>query len=128
MSQTGFLHLCNCKAFHAFYCRALESVSGLKGTRVAGSTGVWVDGLKVAAVGVRARRWITYHGVALNVTTDLQPFQHIVPCGIADRGVSSVKELGGHDAADCDLLQEYQYALLDAFQDVFEVQLHAIPL
>lgn len=90
---------------------------------MAGKTGVWVSDLKVAAVGVRAKRWITYHGVALNVTTDLQPFQYIVPCGIADRGVSSVRELGVHDADDGELLQEYQYALLDAFGEVFNLQL-----
>ena len=104
-------------------CRALNNVSGLTGTRIVGSTGVWVDKLKLAAVGVRAKRWITYHGVALNVTTDLQPFQHIVPCGIGDKGVSSVKELAGHNAADHELLEEYQYALLEAFEDVFDVKL-----
>lgn len=98
-------------------------MSGLQGDRVPGSTGVWVNGLKVAAAGVRARRWITYHGVALNVTTDLTPFQHIVPCGIVDRGVSSVKQMWAHNVPDHELLQEYQYALLDAFADVFDLSL-----
>ena len=74
-----------------FASRALEEVSGLRGERIPGLTGVWVDGAKVAAIGVRAQRWVTYHGVALNVCPDLAPFQLITPCGIADRPVTSVK-------------------------------------
>jgi hypothetical protein len=54
---------------------------------------VWVHGQKVAALGVRATRWVTYHGLALNVCPDLAPFQQIVPCGIADRQVASVAGL-----------------------------------
>jgi lipoyl(octanoyl) transferase len=56
-----------------------------------GLTGVWVGGQKVAAIGVRAQRWVTYHGLAINVTTDLSPFALITPCGIADRPVTSVQ-------------------------------------
>jgi hypothetical protein len=58
---------------------------------VQGLTGVWVDRHKLAAIGVRARKWVTYHGLALNVSTALQPFQQITPCGISDRPVGSVK-------------------------------------
>lgn len=104
--------------------RALDNVSGLKGERIQGCTGVWVDNQKVAAVGVRAQKWVTYHGVALNVTTDMLPFQHIVPCGISKRGVTSVKELTAHESwPDEDLLREYQFGLLDAFAAVFDVEL-----
>jgi hypothetical protein len=56
-----------------------------------GLTGVWVDGHKLAAIGVHARKWVTYHGLALNVSTALAPFQLITPCGISDRPVGSVK-------------------------------------
>ena len=105
-------------------CRALEEVSGLKGERIQGCTGVWVNNQKVAAIGVRAQRWVTYHGVALNVTTDLQPFDNIVPCGIATRGITSVKELTAHvGTPDHELLREYQFGLLDAFAEVFDVDL-----
>lgn len=101
-------------------------MSGLKGERFKGCTGVWVDNQKVAAIGVRAQRWVTYHGLALNVTTDLQPFQHIVPCGISSRGVTSIAQLLQCDRIpDHELLREYQFGLLDAFADVFNVELIA---
>jgi len=61
--------------------------------RVDGLTGAWCDGHKLAAVGVRARRWISYHGVALNVCPDLSHFANIVPCGIDDRPVGSVRQI-----------------------------------
>ena len=87
------------------YLRALEEVIlrtcaeyDVTGTRVDGRTGVWVGpderGLerKICAMGVRCSRWVTMHGFALNVTTDLAYFDHIVPCGIDDRGVTSLAE------------------------------------
>lgn len=96
----------------------------MKGERINGCTGVWVNNQKVAAIGVRAQRWVTYHGLALNVTTDLRPFQHIVPCGISSRGVTSIKQLSGHESiSDQELLREYQFGLLDAFANVFDVEL-----
>jgi len=82
------------------YVRALEQVimdalAGfeIEGTRVAGCTGVWVNGKKVAAIGVHISRWVTSHGFALNHTTDLSYFQYIVPCGIT-KPVTSMRELG----------------------------------
>ena len=58
-------------------------MSDLNGQRMPGLTGVWVNGRKVAAIGVRAQRWVTYHGMSLNVDMDLAPFEMIVPCGIS---------------------------------------------
>ncbi|MEZ5013827.1 MAG: lipoyl(octanoyl) transferase LipB [Chitinophagales bacterium] len=73
---------------------------GIVAGRIAGVTGVWLDGgtaqaRKICAIGIRASRWITMHGFAFNVNTDLNYFNYIVPCGITDKGVTSLqKELG----------------------------------
>jgi len=82
-----------------WYLRQLEAVIiatlahyGLQGDRLPGLTGVWVEGRKVAALGIKVSRWITSHGFALNVCPDLGGFGRIVPCGIADRPVGSLAE------------------------------------
>jgi lipoyl(octanoyl) transferase len=82
-----------------WYLRQLEevliqllAVYGLKGERVVGMTGVWLEGRKVAAIGIKVSRWITMHGFALNVCPDLTGFERIVPCGIADKPVGSLAQ------------------------------------
>ena len=84
------------------YVRAVEQVMidslrefSIEGDRVPGNSGVWVDGKKIAAIGVHISRWITSHGFALNHTTDLSYFQYIVPCGLT-KPVTSMRELGVH--------------------------------
>lgn len=83
-----------------WYVRALEEVLiraaadfGIQAQRIAGLTGVWVNGAKVAAIGVHISRWVTSHGFALNLETDLGNFRHIVPCGITACPVTSFREL-----------------------------------
>ena len=104
------------------YVRDLEEVLirvaadyGLRGERVAGLTGVWIGGEKVAAIGVRIARWITSHGFALNVTTDLDYFNLIVPCGISDRGVTSLSKLLGRPVDR----PEVEDRLIQRFSEVF---------
>ncbi len=68
---------------------------GLEGGRFPPNTGVWVGGRKICAIGVKVRRWVSMHGIALNCDNDLGPFQLIVPCGIREHGVTSIsRELG----------------------------------
>jgi lipoyl(octanoyl) transferase len=98
--------------------RALARL-GVAGERRAGRIGIWVvapDGseAKIAAIGVRVTRWVSWHGIALNVAPDLGHFSGIVPCGIAEHGVTSLKALGrGADMAAADA------ALFGAFGEVF---------
>ncbi|MBI4850514.1 MAG: lipoyl(octanoyl) transferase LipB [Acidobacteria bacterium] len=84
------------------YVRDLEEVMicaandfGINASRISGLTGIWVGQEKLAAIGVRISRWITMHGFAFNVNTDLNYFKLIVPCGISDRGVTSLEKLLG---------------------------------
>jgi len=113
------------------YLRSLEEVIiltlaeyGIKGERSKGETGVWIDpdnkmkARKICAMGVRCSRWITMHGFALNVNTNLDYFTMIVPCGIADKQVTSLqKELG----REMDL-SEVKRVLISKFQKVFDCQ------
>ena len=73
---------------------------GIPGERNAGFTGVWTQGRKLASIGVHARDWVTWHGFALNVTTDLSYFDLMVPCGIADVTMTSVAREMAADASD----------------------------
>ena len=83
-----------------WYLRALEEVIiallaryGLQGERLEGYTGVWVGGAKVAAIGIGLHNWVTFHGIALNVDPNMAHFGLIIPCGIVDKPVTSLKEL-----------------------------------
>jgi lipoyl(octanoyl) transferase len=84
--------------------------------RLAGLTGIWVGDQKLAAIGVRISRWVTSHGFAFNVTTNLSHFDLIVPCGIRDKGVTSLERLLGRRVP----ISEVEQAVVDAFADVFD--------
>ena len=105
------------------YLRDLESVlvhtlgeMGIQGEPVPDLTGVWVDGRKIAAIGVRiSRGWITSHGVALNVSNDLSFFETIVPCGIQDVSVTSVSQELGRPVGVPDILGIVSRAFSEVF-------------
>ncbi len=92
---------------------------GIEGTRVPGLSGVWVGEAgreeKVAAIGVRISRWITSHGFALNVSTNLDHFRLIVPCGIADRGVTSIEHVLGRPVS----MPDAEDAVVGGMRSVF---------
>ena len=88
---------------------------GIEGKRIDGLTGVWVGQEKVAAIGVTIRRWVSYHGFALNVSPHLEHFDLIVPCGLGEKRVTSIERIIGRHVS-CD---EVQPLLLECMVDVF---------
>jgi lipoyl(octanoyl) transferase len=111
-----------------WYLRQLEevlirvlAVYGLSGDRLPGFTGVWLEGRKVAAIGIKVSRWITMHGFALNVCPDMTGFQNIIPCGIADKPVASLAEW--IPGITC---EEVRLHIAASFAEVFNVELQKI--
>jgi len=105
------------------YVRDLEEVmirvcadSGVTAGRIQGVTGTWVGAEKIGAIGVRLSRWITSHGFAFNVSTDLDHFKLIVPCGISDRGVTSLERATGTGVS----MTDAEDAIVREFAAVFD--------
>ncbi|MEO5817561.1 MAG: lipoyl(octanoyl) transferase LipB [Gemmatimonadaceae bacterium] len=102
---------------------------GLVGERSAGYTGVWTGGRKLASIGVHARDWVTWHGFALNVTTDLSWFDLMVPCGIAAVEMTSVaKELKLVDDGADNIGRLVRSEIVDAFAGVFALEAAVVDL
>ena len=119
------LNLKNFKQSVTWYMRALEEVIietlkllNIKATRKDGLTGVWVKDEKIGAQGVRMTKWVTMHGFALNVNTDLRFFNDIIPCGIKDFGVTSIEKIIGKEQ-DLSLVKEH---ILVSFAKVFNIK------
>jgi lipoyl(octanoyl) transferase len=107
------------------YLRDLEEVVmltlaafGLRGSRVEGYTGVWLGSSKVCAIGIKVQRWVTMHGFALNISPDLTFYRRIIPCGIFERGVTSMCEETGLNVER----REVIFHLVRAFGAVFGVE------
>lgn len=114
------------------YMRSLEEVIirtlsfyGIKGDRLPGSTGVWLDPdlpskeRKICAMGVRCSRWVTMHGFAFNINTDLRYFDYIIPCGITDKSVTSLQKELGEKVDE----QEVKEILIKEFANVFNAEI-----
>jgi len=108
------------------YLRYLEEVIiqtcsefDIKGDRIEGLTGVWVKGEKICAMGLRCSRWVTMHGFALNVNTDLSYFNHIVPCGIEGKNVTSLEKILGEKIEQ----NVVKSIILKKFSEVFDVEI-----
>jgi len=107
------------------YLRSLEDVLirqltryGLDAGRMEGLTGVWVNGAKVAAIGIGVHHTVTFHGVALNVNPDMEHFRYIVPCGIGDKPVASLASLLPATPSMDQAMDDF----VDAFADVFQAR------
>jgi lipoate-protein ligase B len=107
-----------------WYLRSLEEVilrtlsdMNIQATRLKGYTGIWVGDKKIAAIGVGVRHWITFHGLALNVNPCLDHFALITPCGIRDKGVTSITEVLGHHLEKNTVVTHF----LRRFAEVFNV-------
>jgi len=107
------------------YVRDIEEVMiraagafGVEAGRLPGLTGAWVGNEKLAAIGVRISKWVTSHGFAFNVNTALKHFDFIVPCGITDRGVTSLEKLLGRPVP----MEEVERAVEVSFMEVFSAQ------
>ena len=105
------------------YVRDLEEVMiracadhGVTADRITGLSGTWVSAEKIGAIGIRISRWITSHGFAFNVSTNLDHFRLIVPCGISDRGVTSLEKVTQRSIS----MREVEDTIVRRFADVFE--------
>ena len=116
------LDLNNYKKSISWYMRSLEEVIidtldiyGLVAIRKDGLTGVWIGDEKIAALGVRISRWVTMHGFALNVNTNLDYYDGIIPCGILEYGVTSMEKLLDHKI----IMDDIKNNLISCFRNIF---------
>jgi len=112
----------------SWYMRSLEEVFirvaaeyGILAERIVGMPGVWVGNDKLVALGVHVSRWVTSHGFAFNVNTDLSYFSCIVPCGLRDKGVTSLRRLKGEALEMAPVIQQ----VIEQFEQVFQVRITA---
>jgi lipoyl(octanoyl) transferase len=120
------INLDNFKKDIHWYLRSIEEVIiltlrhfGISAKRIKELTGVWVNDQKICAIGIKVTRWVTMHGFALNVFTQLDYFNHIIPCGIDDKAVTSMKKITNQKY----LLDTVKHKICESFQTVFNVEI-----
>tara|TARA_S200000501_G_scaffold139788_1_gene132174 strand:+ start:57 stop:704 length:648 start_codon:yes stop_codon:yes gene_type:complete len=118
------IDLANYKKSVSWYMHSLEQLTievlsefEISAKRIKGLTGVWVGDKKIAAQGVRLTRWVTMHGFSINVNTDLSFYNGIIPCGIFDRGVTSMEELLGSTQK----MEKVRTLVIDKFNQIFMI-------
>jgi lipoyl(octanoyl) transferase len=111
------------------YLRDIEEVIirtlihyGVNGVRDSAYTGVWVGNDKICAIGVKTSRWVTMHGFAFNINTNLSYFSKIVPCGILGKGVTSLAQVFGHEVD----MNEVSHRLVESFGEVFGAEVRSV--
>src|SRR5213079_147441 len=112
-----------------WYLRTLEQALidalaglGISATRNPGYTGVWTGNRKIASIGIHVKQWVTWHGFALNVTTDLAQFERIVPCGIPGVEMTSVERETGKGKGETELWNAAVAAIMLGFARAFDVE------
>ena len=109
-----------------WYLRSIEEVIiqtlnffDIETERIDGLTGVWINNQKICAIGIKVTRWVTMHGFALNVSTELDYFNHIIPCGIGDKSVTSMEEIKNQKF----LLNGIKTKICESFKTIFDIEI-----
>ncbi len=109
-----------------WYLRSIEEIIiqtlnhfEISAGRIKDLTGVWVNNQKICAIGIKVTRWVTMHGFALNVSTQLDYFNHIIPCGINDRSVTSMQEVKNQNIS----LEQVKEKICESFEKVFNIEI-----
>ena len=131
--QLVFYPILNLSAFKEdvhWYLRKLEEIVintlktyEISGEKIPGLTGVWVNDNKICAIGVKVTRWVSMHGFALNLSTDLHYFKHFVPCGIPDKGITSILKETGNNPDKNDVIK----VLCSNFEKNLNVKIAKLP-
>ena len=106
------------RSYEEVFIRLLKKEYDINAKRVKGLTGVWVGNEKITAIGVGVRHWITYHGFAFNINPNLDHFSYIIPCGILDKGVSSLKKILGYEVNQNEAIPK----VIKYFAEVFNME------
>ncbi len=106
------------RSYEEVFIRLLKEEYDITAERIKGLTGVWVGDEKITAIGVGVRHWITYHGFAFNINPNLNHFSYIIPCGIMDKGVTSLKKILGYEVEEKEVMKK----VIKYFAEVFNME------